>query len=188
MFFVFVFVCFFFFVATWREAPRGVVASRRSSLCYCFWALIIVLLFLGVFLVVMLLLGTFHLVFTLACTRWNCYLTFQNMLVFFSNSINIFFLFLFFFVCVCVCVMFLQDQSLSISCKNCSLSWNFIYIYVCVSPHPQLLIRRHVVAKHPLLKQMVTWEEHLLTHKLKESYYSALPKASEWICANQKAS
>ncbi len=57
MFFVFV---FFFLFVTWREAPCGVVASRHSSLCYCFWALIIVLLFLGAFLVVMLFLGTFH--------------------------------------------------------------------------------------------------------------------------------
>ncbi len=66
MFFVFV---FFFLVATWREAPCGVVASRHSSLCYCFWVLIVVLLFLGALLVVMLLLGTFHRALTPICTR-----------------------------------------------------------------------------------------------------------------------
>ncbi len=96
-------LCFFsFVVATWREAPHGVVGSRHSSLCYCFWALIIVLLFLGTFLIAMLLLGTFHHALTRACTRQNYYLTFQNKLVFFSNSINIFFPFLFCFSCVCV--------------------------------------------------------------------------------------
>jgi len=31
-------------------------------------------------------------------------------------------------------------------------------------------------------------KEHLLTHKLKQSYCSTLPKGLEWICADQKVS
>jgi hypothetical protein len=73
-------------------------------------------------------LGTFHHALTLACTRQNYYLTFQNKLVFFSNSINRFFPFLFCFLCVC-CVFATsiftnQLQNLFYKLK--------LYIYVCV--------------------------------------------------------
>jgi hypothetical protein len=62
------------------------------------------------FLIVMLLRGTFHHALALGCTRWNCYITFQNKFIFFSNSIKKKNPFLFCFVCLCV--VFLQDQSL----------------------------------------------------------------------------
>jgi hypothetical protein len=82
------------------------IAFGCSSLCYCFWVCSLLWCCFWALFIVFL---------TPICTRWNCYLTFQNKLVFFSNSINIFFPFLSCFLCVCV--VFLQDQSLSISCK-----------------------------------------------------------------------
>jgi hypothetical protein len=42
-------------------APRGVV-SRHSSLCYCFWVLLVVLLFLGIH----------HYAIAFGCSSWCC--------------------------------------------------------------------------------------------------------------------
>jgi hypothetical protein len=49
------------FVATSREAPRGVVVSRHSSLRYYFWALLVVLF-----------LGIHHYAIAFGCSSWCC--------------------------------------------------------------------------------------------------------------------